>query len=59
MKINRFLLSMVMLLSFACTPISFASDLVPNDSGDAGNPGTITSGEVSGEITSGDNTRKT
>lgn len=45
MKINRFFLSMILLLSIACTPISFASELVPNES--------TTSGELSGDI-SGD-----
>ncbi len=54
MKINRFLLSLFMLLSIACTPISFASGLVPNTSGDIGS-GDIGSGDVgSGDVGSGD-----
>ena len=62
MKINRFLLSFFMLLSIACTPISFAADIVPNESGElsgdisgdlSGDIENIPSGDVSGEV-SGD-----
>lgn len=48
MKINKLFLITVMLFAFACSPTLYASELVPNISGDG-----IASGEISGDI-SGD-----
>lgn len=69
MKINRIFLTLLMLFALSLTPISFASGLVPNTSGEistsgeggtstSGEPGSSTSGESSitssGETSSGD-----
>ena len=51
MKLNRIFLTTIMLFAFALSPISLASELVPNTSGEiSGEIGSTTSGEISGDI---------
>lgn len=51
MKINKILLTTIMLFAFSLSPISFAAELVPNVSGEAsGEIGNTESGEISGDI---------
>lgn len=51
MKINKILLTTIMLFAFSLSPISLAAELVPNVSGEgSGEIGSTTSGEISGDI---------
>ena len=51
MKINKLFLISIMLLAFSLSPISLASKLVPNTSGETSDEiGSTTSGEISGDI---------